>query len=105
MATVRRSQRTTRKVDYAALEELHSYPDGPAITDWERHSQKLNKGLSYPTIKYAEVDDHIIKSLFSSKSKPDHYRAHLPAPTEDSYSVQLHLSSLGLNMKVCDFIA
>ncbi|PSR83731.1 hypothetical protein PHLCEN_2v5630 [Hermanssonia centrifuga] len=49
------------------------------------------------TIKYAEVGGHIIKSLFSSKSKLDRYRAYLPAPSEETSRVLNLLTAQRIN--------
>jgi hypothetical protein len=76
MATLRRSTRSTRQVNYSE-EFAPSYPDGQPQNEFERHIALLNQ-QSFPCETFAEVDDILVYGLFASKRRNRGYRAIKP---------------------------
>jgi hypothetical protein len=77
MPSLRRSARSTRKIQYSEAFSP-SYPDGPPATEFERRVASLNS-QSFHSEALATVDDILIYSFFGSKRRPNGYRAMTPA--------------------------
>jgi len=77
MPSLRRSARSTKKIQYSEA-FTPSYPEGPPATEFERRVASLNS-QSFHSDPFAAVDDVLIYSIFGSKSRPNGYRAMTPA--------------------------
>jgi hypothetical protein len=67
---LRRSTRNQgRTVDYASIDSVSFFPDGPPTNEVERTFHDLNL-QAFPCTSYARVDDILVHALFSTKRRP-----------------------------------
>jgi hypothetical protein len=76
MATLRRSTRSTRQINYNE-EFAPSYPDGQPQNEFERRIALLNQ-QSFPWKTFGDIDDILVYGLFASKRRTKGYRAIQP---------------------------
>jgi hypothetical protein len=78
LTPLRRSSRSSAKRRNLVLDDYHSYPDGPPVTQFEKWVCKLDK-QSFPLADFARIDDIVVAALFATKKNPNFYRALLPS--------------------------
>jgi len=65
-------------VDYAGIDSISFFPEGPPTDEIERTCHALNLE-AFPSSSYAHVDDILVYALFATKLRPHSYRALRPA--------------------------